>query len=147
MIERQATVVKTQGKFARVEVLRESSCTSCSLKSGCGTGTVGQFFLSNKVQHKVQNTQAAKEGDNVVIGIDEQSLVRASLIIYILPLLTLFVFAVLGDMLADVFSIQNKEVVAILAGFIGMALAFFLIRRATVQSWSKNYSLVMLRKL
>ena len=50
MIEKQAIVVSTVGGIARVEVLRESGCSSCSLKSGCGTGTIGQMFLSNRIR-------------------------------------------------------------------------------------------------
>ena len=147
MIERQAVVVSTEGDIAHVEVLRESGCASCSLKSGCGTGTIGQMFLSKCIRHEVRNTQNARAGDNVVLGIDERNLVKTSFIIYILPLLGLFGFALLGEAISRVFFSCFVEWITVLGGCAGLLVSFILMKSPLVTWFLGNIQLEMLKKL
>ena len=122
MIEETGQIVDVQGAYAWVESERASSCGSCAVNKGCGTGAIAKLLGRRRVRMRVLNRIGARVGDQVVIGISEAGLLRGSLAVYLAPLCGLFAGALAGYVLADRFLPEwPADPVAIagaLAGFI-----------------------------
>lgn len=97
MIEEQAEVVEVADGRIWIESTRHSACDGCRSKSGCGTlNAVAQG--SKRVRLEVLNPLnfSVKKNDQVWVGIEENTLVRASILIYLLPLLVFFFSALVA---------------------------------------------------
>jgi len=126
MIEELATVIKTEGDVMAVEIQRQSTCGSCSVKSGCGTNLVASLFGKRRALLSLPNTIDARPGDRVVLGISEKDLVTGSIRLYLYPLAGLLFGAMAGHLLA------GSELFTILSGLIGMILVLLGLRRRQV---------------
>lgn len=124
MIHEQAIAisVKDNGKI-RAKVDRKGACEACQLKSACGQKLISQASSKSCIEFEMENSIGAQKGDLVEIGIPEKALIQASLIMYVLPLLTMMVFAICADAL-----ISESEFVISLVGLFGLALGFYLVR-------------------
>ena len=79
---------------------------------------------------KVQQTQNIEVGDRVVIGVDERALVRGSFAAYIMPILFMLGFAMLGEtLLADVLAPVAPDIVGLLSGMVGLAAGLLWLKR------------------
>ncbi len=140
MIEESATVVAVDGNFAWVESERASSCDGCAANKGCGTATLQKVMGQKRTQLKAINRAEAQVGERVVIGLQEQALLKGSLYAYILPLLLLFVFAFIFEQLFA------SEGITILAGLGGLLLGFVLLKYLSKQlAEDERFQAVILR--
>lgn len=147
MIEENARVVAVEGDVAWVETRRNSVCGSCAANKGCGTTALAKVVGVKYTRLRVLNAIAAKAGDEVVIGIEENALVRGSLAMYAVPIVLLLVFAGLGDALNNQMQITTSETVSVVSGLLGLAGGFFWVSRyAGKISHDGRYQPVMLRK-
>ncbi|USE39063.1 SoxR reducing system RseC family protein [Endozoicomonas sp. SCSIO W0465] len=88
MIEEQGRVVAVESDFVWVETIRQSSCSSCSAQNGCGQHLSEKYRADTSFSYiKAISPWVVKEGDRVVVGIPEGSLLKASFLIYLFPLL------------------------------------------------------------
>jgi sigma-E factor negative regulatory protein RseC len=94
-IEGIARVVHVEGSFAWLEPEQTSSCGSCASSASCsggsqrapGIGTVASRLEAR--QFRVDNPPGPlelREGERIVIGVDNRALIKAALIAYALPL-------------------------------------------------------------
>jgi len=98
VIEEQGRVVAVEPGAVWVETLRKSTCSSCSVKAGCGQGLLDQLGASGRRGYvRALSNLQLNVGDAVIIGVREDLLVRGSLLVYLLPLLGLFTAAVLAE--------------------------------------------------
>ena len=97
-----------------------ASCKSCSSQSGCSSFS----FFSNTPSRslKVLNTLSLEKGDRVMVELKTEKLVLGTLLVYILPLVSLLVFSILGKFLLG-------EGFSILFGIAGFVLSLFIIKR------------------
>ncbi len=128
MIEESGRVISTDGEFAWVETERTSACSSCSANKGCGTGALSKVYGRRFSRVKALNNINAEPGEMVVIGLVEDALVRGSLAVYGLPLLSLFLMALLGEAVATEFGMQQADGLIAIFGLAGLALGFYLVR-------------------
>jgi sigma-E factor negative regulatory protein RseC len=126
MIEEQAQVVDLNQEGVWVETQRRSACGQCAANKGCGTATLSKVLGNKRNRVRALNPDATPVaiGDEVVIGIEEQALVRGSLALYIMPLFALFLFGLLGSALAEQFSLSQADAFSALFGLIGLAIGF-----------------------
>lgn len=110
--------------WAWVQTERRSSCSGCA-QQGCGVNALSYWFDRKTIRVRALNPIAAEVGEQVTLGLDEAAFVRASVGIYLLPLLLLFGAAGMADWLWP-----EPEWPAIIAGAIGLATGFWLLRRA-----------------
>jgi len=122
MIEQQAKVVACDEQTVLLEAERESTCDGCKLKQGCGTGLLDKHVGQRFSTITVAKTHNVEVGQEVHLGIPEQRLLQGALLMYIVPLLFLFVAAGL----AKFFSV-NQEI-EIIAGISGLLVGFYWIR-------------------
>ena len=128
MVKEKAKVTGLDGNWALVQMQRQSACSHCELSNGCGTGAIGRLLGHRRKPVKIKNEDQLKPGDSVVLGLPEGAFLKASLLIYGLPLLGLMV----GGMLA-LWITGESELFAFVfaaAGFVtGLQISALLARR------------------
>ncbi|MEV3841915.1 SoxR reducing system RseC family protein [Aeromonas veronii] len=127
MSEELATVVAIEGDHAWVECERRSACSGCQQQSNCGTGTVAKAFPLKAPRLRVRLTAEVRVGQQVRLGIPQESLLRGAALVYVLPLFCLLAGALLGQLwLAPLLS--GGEGITILCSLLGGVLGFLLVR-------------------
>ncbi|MCF6338262.1 MAG: SoxR reducing system RseC family protein [Gammaproteobacteria bacterium] len=150
MIEEHAQVIALENNDVWVETQRRSACGQCAANKGCGTATLARVLGNKRSQVRTLNPQATSVvvGDEVVIGINEQALVRGSLAVYTVPLLMLFVFGFLGQLLSTQLLMTNQDILPIVLGLSGLLLGFVWVRRFTRRiADDVRYQPVLLRRV
>jgi len=150
MIEEHAQVIALENSDVWVETQRRSACSQCAANKGCGTATLAKVLGNKRSRVRTLNPQATPVlvGDEVVIGINEQALVRGSLAVYTVPLLMLFVFGFLGQLLSTQLLMTNQDILPIVLGLLGLLLGFVWVRRFTRRiADDERYQPVLLRRV
>jgi sigma-E factor negative regulatory protein RseC len=150
MIEEKAEVVHVSGQDVWVETQRQSACGQCSVNKGCGTSVIGKVVGNKTTRVSVLNPDnvAVALGDQVLIGIQEQALVRGSLAIYLMPLFFMFLFGLLGEGLGQQLAMDSTDGFVVILSLLGLALGFLWVRifsRGIAQD--NRYQPVLLRRL
>lgn len=99
MIKEQATIVSLSGNRAEVQMDRQSACSHCEMSHGCGTGAIGRLLGKRSKPVNIEIEQDLKPGDLVELGLPDKAFLKASLLIYGLPLLGLFIGSILAETL------------------------------------------------
>jgi sigma-E factor negative regulatory protein RseC len=148
MIEERAEVVACEGRFAWVQTQRASTCGSCAANKGCGTATLARVLGQRRTRVRVLNDARAVAGEQVVIGLSEQALVRGALAVYLVPLLGLLGGALFGAHLAERLLVQEADLLSILFGGLGLAIGIGWLRHhARRIREDARYQPVILRRL
>ena len=112
MIHEQATVVRVNGGQVEIVVQRQNSCGHCSLSASCGVGALGRLLGRRDKPIIINSELNLKRGDHILLGIPEKGLLRASLLVYGLPLLMLS----LASIIAHLFTNGSEIAVPVSAG-------------------------------
>ncbi|MGZ8186643.1 MAG: SoxR reducing system RseC family protein, partial [Methylobacter sp.] len=81
MIEELAVVIKIENHQIWVESGQNSACGGCQQKAACTTSALGSVLKKKPVP--VDSGIQLKTGDKVMVAIDENLLLRASLLLYL----------------------------------------------------------------
>jgi len=119
MITEQGTVIALIDDQAWVQTIRQSACDSCSARSGCGQRVLASASGGRANQVLVENTVRAGVGDEVTIGIDEQALLAASLVVYAVPLALMVLASILGHQVSG-----GSDLWAMVGAGAGLAVGF-----------------------
>jgi len=123
MIEAEATVVAREASAVWVETRRRSGCSQCASASQCAPSLLGSLLGNGQVRLRLSNTLGVSPGERVVVGLPGGALVRAALLAYLLPLLSL----VLGAGLASLWT--EREAPLVLAALTGLGAGLLLAAR------------------
>ena len=123
MIEENAHVLQVDSGVAWVEAQRQSACGSCQVRAGCGTSVLASVMGKRRNKVRALDPVGVKPGEDVLIGLQERALVRASFSMYLLPLAGLFSGAFIGQQLDS-----QGEAWTILFGLLGLLAGFGLVR-------------------
>ncbi len=123
MLEEAGSIVALDGKKAWVQTIRKSACSSCEAKNGCGQGVLASISDGKANQVLVDNALNLNVGDEVLLGIPEDLLVRASFMVYFLPLLTMICAAAATEK----WLLVGDGWIA-LAGLLGLVVGFVIVR-------------------
>ena len=124
MIETEGVVVKVEDGIAYIQAQRQSSCGGCAKQNeGCGTAKLVGYFDGKTPLYQARNPLGVKVGERVVIGVEDATLFRGVLAIYLPPLLLLVAGAIGGHQLAE--TPQAAESYAMLGALAGLAAGFF----------------------
>jgi len=127
MIEEFAVVVKIENHQVWVESRQNSACGGCKQKASCTTSALGSVLKKKSVP--VDSDIQLKTGDEVMVAIDESLLLRASLLLYLLPLIALFTGAGIADwLLMD--NTRYAELWIAGSAALGFLLSLWLINKA-----------------
>jgi sigma-E factor negative regulatory protein RseC len=148
MLEETAQVVRIDGNEVWVETQRRSTCASCAAEKGCGTATLAKVQGKRRTLVRVLSDQPLSVGDQVVIGIREQALVRGSLAVYAVPVLLLLLGGFVGELGAQHFLWDNAELASLVLGVSGLMAGLLWLRQFTRRiEYDDNYQPLVLRKL
>lgn len=148
MLEEKAQVVRVDGGEVWVETRRSSSCGSCSAQKGCGTATLSKVLGARRNIVRVLSDIPLVVGDQVVIGIREQALVRGSLAVYAVPILLLLLGGLMGELGARQFLWDNAELASMVLGISGLAAGLLWLRAFTRRIRNDQaYQPVVMRRL
>ena len=148
MIEETAVIIECDGDYAWIEAQRKSACGQCNVNKACGTSTLSKVLGNKSTRMRAINKAQAKKGESVLVGLHESALLTGSFMLYIIPILSMLIFAIFGKMIAQYWLIQSEEGVSIIFGIIGLLLAALWIRIFSLRIKSNaRYQPVVLRKL
>jgi len=148
MLEETARVVEVDQNTIWVETQRRSTCSACSASKGCGTAAISRALGKRRSIVRVLANIPLNAGDEVIIGIREQALVKGSLAVYAVPIVLLLLGALIGDLGAQRFLWQSAEASSLILGISGFVAGLFWLRRFTRRiRYDENYQPVVLRKL
>jgi sigma-E factor negative regulatory protein RseC len=96
MVEESALVLKVDSDNVWVQAIQQTACGSCQAQKGCGhslLAKVGQKQIEIPVSRNGLDVQV---NDQVMIGVPEQAIIRSSLMMYGIPLISMILVALLG---------------------------------------------------
>ena len=137
MLEEQGVVISANDNSATVQIQRTTSCGHCAAKQGCDSARVAKQLGKQFIQVKVVNhpRSAVKIGDNVVVGLPEQALLKGAILVYLVPLFGLFAGAIGGELVTASASLPYSELLSILSSLVGFSVGLIAVKR-----WSFNLS-------
>ena len=148
MIEEKALIVEAYDDVAWVETQRQSTCSACQVQKGCGTSVLHKVLGQKRTRLQVMNPNRYEVGDEVVLGLQENALIKGSLMLYALPLLFMFGFAMLGYAVFFLYEITYTEGFKILFSISGLAAGFFWVSKYSKKiSNDPNFQAVILSKI
>lgn len=128
MIEERAQVVAIDKASVWVEAKRESACGRCAAGKGCGNAVFQKLFGNKRNVLPVSNNSktgslVVSVGDEVVIGVEENAIVRNSLAVYAVPIVTTIGFAAIGETFLNGAVSINKDLASITGALLGLAVS------------------------
>ncbi len=123
MISEQGIVKRTIGTKAWVVTTRSEMCEACASQGACKVLGGGK-----QMEVEAINAAQAKPGDQVLLTLENQSLMKLSFLVYMFPILALIAGAALGQKVGSYFSI-NRELASFGVGAIAFGLAFLIVRK------------------
>jgi sigma-E factor negative regulatory protein RseC len=120
----QGVVIKTDAGATWVKTTKTGACEGCSAKGSChAAGT------SEEMEVEVINEVGAKAGDRIVLSFETGSLLKATFLLYMFPILVLILGAVIGQETASYFGFNSSGFSAVTGfSFFGAALLIVKIR-------------------
>ena len=127
MIEQSAIILALESQsashsIATLEIFRKTACGLCGQTRGCGNSIWGKLLNHKPAKFMALNHIDAKVGDGVIVGIDEVALVKSALLLYILPLVSMFLGAILATQLI------RAEFAPILGAVVGLLVGFLWVK-------------------
>ena len=123
MIEQQATVIDIDDDTIWLQSQRQSTCSQCQVKQGCGTGLLAKHVGKRFSKIAVNKTTETTVGQVVTLAIPEQALLQGAALMYLSPLALLFLFSVVMR------TFQMGEELEILAGLVGLVVGFIWVKQ------------------
>jgi len=119
-----------------VKIRRAEACHSCSARTACFT-LGGQ---SKEMVLELDNTINARPGDEVTLSMPEGSIIKASMVLYLIPAVGLLVGAILGNRLAGIWG-MSPDAVSIAGSLVGLTVGFLISKGLSVKmSKESNYA-------
>jgi len=147
MITENATVVSIDNNETWIETQRKSVCGQCAANKGCGTSVLSKVIGNKFSKVKVINKINAQVGDEVVVTLNEQSLLKGAFMTYLLPLLYLFLFSFFGQFVSQNLQIHNSELLIIFFAALGFYFGMQHVKRFSIAiAENENYQPVIVKK-
>ena len=139
MLEEQATVIEAGNGTLLIETMARSACGHCASNS-CTTSVLARMFGVRRNRFRLPNTLGARAGDQVVVGVPDSVLVGASLLVYLLPLVSMLAAVTLAD------AVEAGALGQAAIALVGLGLGFVLVRFVVERGVSgRRYEMHLLR--
>ncbi len=123
MIEEHGRILSVESGAVWVETVRRSTCGSCQARAGCGQALLHKVASRSRQGFvRVLTDHSHRIGEEVVIGIPEHAVVSGSAWVYLVPLVGLF----LSALLAQALSLAEPWIIA--AAVVGLFLGLLIVR-------------------
>ena len=121
MIEEEGIVAEIDGNIAKVAVMKKSACEQCAAAGVCHPGD--QEYL------EASNPLGAQKGQKVKVVIAPQIYLKASIILYGIPMVALIAGAIIAKSIAVQYTGEERsDLWAFIAGMACTAISFLFIR-------------------
>jgi sigma-E factor negative regulatory protein RseC len=121
MIEEEGIVAEVQGSVAKVAILKKSACENCAASGTCHPG--------DQELMEADNPLGAVKGQKVKVVVAPQLYLKASIILYGIPMAAMVAGAILGKNTAIAFIGEaNSDLWAFIAGMTCLVISFYFIR-------------------
>jgi len=141
MIKENGIVTKANPSVAWVKTIRSAACESCASKKSCGTsGSLEEMIVT------VKNTINVVKGDHVVVGLESRPMLFLTFFLYVFPIISLTIGAIIGDAVAPSFQ-KDPSLISMVMGFVFFGLSFWVIRmKNNSLSKKKKFQPFLVRK-
>lgn len=110
MTTEEGIVTRADSNSAWIKVAKTGACESCSVKSSCNVMGGGE-----EMEVRVINDMGARIDDRVMLSFKTSSLLKASFLLYMVPIISLITGAVIGQAVASFFAFNPSICSAVLA--------------------------------
>ncbi len=118
-MEEEGVIVEISGFTAIIKASRSGSCDSCSAKSSCASISETEMLV------EANNSIGAKIGDHVLYSVGAGSIIKAGVMLYLMPILAFIAGVVIGTYAAPHFwPATNPDLITGVFGVLFLALAF-----------------------
>jgi len=147
MIEETALVKSVTGSLINVVTVQSSACHQCNESTTCSTSVLSKFFGNKEIELQLESELTLETGDQVMLGIEEKMLLSLTMLMYFMPLCSLFLFALLGGFIETYLALET-ELLSIVMGVSGLVGGYFSIR-VLIEKYldPKNIKPIILKKL
>lgn len=126
MVSEPGKVIRSGNGEVEIACQVQSACHSCKAKSTCGTSALAKVFPGKKQVVKISSEQRFEPGQEVQLNIAELALLKASMVVYGIPLLGILLGAILGFQLSPQLSSMiawlHADLAAILGALLGLVI-------------------------
>ncbi len=134
MIEEYGTVIELTGEgIALVECAKNSACQHCAAADSCNMGSCEEGQL---IRVEVINALGAEVNDKVKVVTTTKNFLQSSLMLYIVPVISLVVGAGIGQLIGEQ-TPYDASLVSALLGVVFLVLTFLGIRALT-RNWQRE---------
>ena len=132
MATEQGIVIKADSSAAWVKTIKSGDCAGCSARGSChASGN------SDEMEVEAINSAGAKVGDRIVLSFETSSLLKATFLLYVFPILLLIIGAAIGHGMAPKFDFDPSGFSAIM-GFTFFFAAVAIIKKTANKLARKN---------
>jgi len=119
MIQEKALVVSSNAQYAWVSPLSVASCSGCPSAASCSSSFLNSMLKQKSERTvKIDNLDGVSAGEHVIVGIHSVNLIFSSMLAYLLPILCLVLFSLIGH-------VFFSELTSIILGIFGLAFGLF----------------------
>ncbi|STD41642.1 Sigma-E factor regulatory protein rseC [Edwardsiella tarda] len=98
MMREWATVISWHAGEALLQCEAHAGCTGCRARQGCGTAALAELGPQTRHQLRLAVSQPLQVGQRVEIGLQEASVLRSALLVYLTPLAGLLGGGAIGQL-------------------------------------------------
>jgi sigma-E factor negative regulatory protein RseC len=121
VIEEEGIVSEVEGSIARVAIVKKSACEQCAASGVCHPDDEDLMEASNPL--------GAKKGQKVKVVVAPQLYLKASIILYGIPMAVFIAGAIVAKKLAIQYGMtENSDLWAFIAGSVCLFVSFLFIR-------------------
>ena len=142
MITENGIVTNTNQSIAWIKTTRSKACEHCVSKESCVTpGSQEEMTIM------VKNTLNVGKGDHVVIGLETRPILFVTFLLYVFPIISLLIGALIGNSLAPSFH-MDPSIISMIFGFSFFGFSFYIIRKKNNSLAGKEeYKPFLVRKM
>ena len=85
MIETTARVVSISNGTAQIDPTTTSGCGGCKSRNSCGVSGLGKYFSNTRKSIEMSCDESIRAGDELQLSMSESDLLKAGLLVYLLP--------------------------------------------------------------
>ncbi|MDX1707722.1 MAG: SoxR reducing system RseC family protein [Desulfobacterales bacterium] len=126
--------MRTDSEAAWVQTTRSSACHGCTAKNSCHSLSHGQ-----NMEVKALNLAGARAGDRIVLSFETKSLLKATFLIYVFPIIFLVAGAVVGHLLASLIAVNPSGLSVVMGFSCFLAALLFMKTRANKMAAQNAY--------
>mgnify|MGYP001549264804 CR=1 FL=1 len=134
MATEQGIVIKTDSSAAWVKTIKTGACEGCSARGSCHS-----LGNSDQMEVKAINQAGATVGDRIVLLFETSSLLKATFLLYVFPILLLIIGAAIGQELAPHIDFNPSGLSALTGFSFFIAAAVIIKTRANKMARKKEY--------